>query len=78
MFFVICEGAIYNPNNHEAEIAFRYAIYQENMYNPRIEFVPVVRIVDPSDSFQAEKIVCKLAAEGVVGIFGVTSIETTG
>lgn len=48
------------------------------MYNPKLEIVPLVRRIDRDDSFQAEKIACGLASEGVVAIFGPGSVETYG
>lgn len=46
---------MFHEENSEAELAFRYAIARENMYNSRLEFLPLVRLVDPTDTFQAEK-----------------------
>lgn len=47
---------MFHDHDGETEMAFRFAIIRENLYNSRLEFVPLVRIVDPMDSFQAEKI----------------------
>ncbi|KAJ6638984.1 Glutamate receptor ionotropic, kainate 2 [Pseudolycoriella hygida] len=70
-------GAIFHNDNKEAEVAFRNAILRENMYNPRIEFRPIVKEVDRDDSFQAQKLACGLISEGVVAIFGPSSYQTT-
>lgn len=43
-----------------------------------MELIPLIRKIDPTDSFQAEKIACSLASEGVVAIFGPSSIESYG
>lgn len=49
-------GGIFHEDNYEAEIAFRNAIIRENMYNQRVEFIPIVKLVDRDDSFKAQKI----------------------
>lgn len=49
-------GAMFHEHNGDIEMAFRYAVIRENLYNSRIEFVPLIRYVDPMDSFQAEKV----------------------
>lgn len=49
-------GGIFHPENFEEEIAFRQAVTRENMYNPKMEIVPIIRKLDPIDSYQAEKI----------------------
>lgn len=54
--FYIFTGGIFDDENYETEVSFRYAIIRENMYNPKIELVPIIKKVDPSDSFQTEKI----------------------
>lgn len=47
---------MFHEHDGETEMAFRFAIIRENLYNSRLEFVPLVQIVDPLDSFQAEKV----------------------
>lgn len=49
-------GGIFHEDNSAVEIAFRNAILRENMDNTKLEFIPLVRRVDPEDSFEAEKI----------------------
>lgn len=71
-------GGIFHEENSDAEIAFRHAVIRENMYNPKMELIPLIRKIDPTDSFQAEKVACGLASEGVVAIFGPSSIQTYG
>lgn len=48
-------GGLFHSDNQDAEIAFRYALIRENMYNARLEFVPIIRRIDATDSYQAEK-----------------------
>lgn len=74
----IYAGGIFHEENSDAEIAFRHAVIRENMYNPKMELIPLIRKIDPADSFQAEKVACGLASEGVVAIFGPSSIQTYG
>lgn len=50
------KGGIFHEDNYEAEIAFRNAIIRENMYNPKVEFIPIIQKVDRDDSFKAQKI----------------------
>lgn len=48
---------MFHEDNIDAEIAFKTAIDRENMsHNKNFEFVPVIRRVDPMDTYQAEKI----------------------
>lgn len=49
---------MFHDDNLDAEIAFKTAIDRENMsHNKNFEFVPVIRrVVDPMDTYQAEKI----------------------
>lgn len=49
-------GGIFNEDNSELEIAFRNAILSQNKGNDKYEFIPLVRRVDPDDSYGAEKI----------------------
>lgn len=48
-------GAIFDVDNEEAEIAFRYAVIRENMYGSKINFVPSIKIVDATDTYEAEQ-----------------------
>lgn len=55
---MICEsisGAIFDIDNEEAEIAFRYAVIRENMYGAKLNFVPVIKVVDATDTYEAEQ-----------------------
>lgn len=53
---ILIQGGIFHYDNFEAEIAFRNAIIRDNMYNQRIEFIPIVERIDRDDSFKAERI----------------------
>ncbi|KAG4075834.1 hypothetical protein HA402_003660 [Bradysia odoriphaga] len=72
-------GAIFHQDNREAEVAFRNAIIRENVYNTnkRIEFIPIVKLVERDDSLKAKTIACELISEGVIAIFGPSSPQTT-
>lgn len=48
-------GAIFDNDHDEAQIAFLRAISRENLYN-NFELVPLVRNIDATNSFEAEKI----------------------
>lgn len=49
-------GAVFHDENHESEIAFRYAIKRINMYETGFELEPLVRYVSSYDSFKTERI----------------------
>lgn len=48
-------GGLFHAENNDAEVAFRNALDLENRYNDKFELRPIVRRLDPSDSFAAEK-----------------------
>lgn len=49
---------MFHEDNLDAEIAFKTAIDRENInHYKNFEFVPIIRrVVDPMDSYEAEKI----------------------
>lgn len=47
---------MFHEEDSDTELAFRCAIVRENIANTKVEIIPIVRIVDPLDSFQAEKV----------------------
>lgn len=53
--FFILSGAIFDIDNDDAEIAFRYAVIRENMYGAKISFVPITKVVDLTDTYEAEQ-----------------------
>lgn len=55
MFFRLILGAIFDIDNEDAEIAFRYAVIRENMYGAKFNLVPNVKIVDATDTFEVEQ-----------------------
>ncbi|XP_077295114.1 glutamate receptor ionotropic, kainate 2-like isoform X1 [Arctopsyche grandis] len=75
-------GGIFHPDNYETELAFRYAIKRVNQYSrhdgSKTIIEPIIRRVDPKDSFKAGKIACEMTSEGVAAIFGPQSVETKG
>lgn len=48
-------GAIFDINNEEAEIAFRYAVIRENMYGAKLNFIPITKVIDATDTYEAEQ-----------------------
>lgn len=73
------KGAIFDSRNSDAEMAFRQAIANENGLPDirRLQLVPLVRYIEPADSWLAERAACGLAAEGVAAIFGPDSADTS-
>lgn len=48
-------GAIFDENSEEAQIAFKYAVIRENMYDGKFELVPVIKTIQSTESSAAEK-----------------------
>lgn len=48
-------GGLFHAENSDAEAAFRNALDLENRYHDKFELRPIVRRLDSSDSFAAEK-----------------------
>jgi ionotropic glutamate receptor len=49
-----------------------------NTYEKNFKFVPLIRHISKTDSFKAEQVTCELVNEGVAGIFGPNSMQTSG
>lgn len=48
-------GAIFDENSEEAQIAFKYAVIRENMYDGKFELVPVIKTIQSTESSAAEQ-----------------------
>lgn len=48
-------GAIFDIDNEEAEIAFKYAVFRENMYGAKFNLVPIIKTIDASNTYEAEQ-----------------------
>lgn len=48
-------GAIFDENSEEAQIAFKYAVIRENMYDGKFELVPVIKTIQSTESYGAEQ-----------------------
>lgn len=51
-------GGIFHENgdDYESEIAFNNSIINENKYTKYFEIVPIIKKIDPLNSYQAERI----------------------
>ena len=48
-------GAIFDKENGEAEIAFKHAVFRENMYGAKFTLVPIIKIIDATNTYDAEE-----------------------
>lgn len=48
-------GAIIDIDNKEAETAFKYAVYRENMYGDKFNLVFKIKIIDARNTFEVER-----------------------
>ncbi|KAG5684282.1 hypothetical protein PVAND_013518 [Polypedilum vanderplanki] len=71
-------GGIFHGDDELTQKAFNVAVDKFNFYQQDYELKPHVFIISRTDSFKAQKFVCKLAEKGVAAIFGPSSIETSG
>lgn len=55
LYCTLISGAIFDIDNEDAEIAFRYAVIRENMYGAKLNFVPVTKVVDATNTYEAEQ-----------------------
>lgn len=49
-------GGLFHAENNDAEVAFLNALDLVNRYHDKFELRPIVRRLDASDSFAAEKL----------------------
>ncbi|XP_046399076.1 glutamate receptor ionotropic, kainate 2-like isoform X1 [Ischnura elegans] len=73
-------GGIFGPDDHDLEVAFRYAVDRINMDRilfPHGGLKPLIEKVSPYDSFQTSKRVCNITQLGVAAIFGPSSRLTS-
>lgn len=52
---LVFAGAIFDENSEEAQIAFKYAVIRENMYDGKFELVPVIKTIQSTESSAAEQ-----------------------
>lgn len=73
-------GAIFHKHETDLKLAFNYAVRRRNLYHSDIKFKPIVEIVDESDTFQVQKILCNWtnSDDGLAAIVGPTSLKTSG
>lgn len=78
---MIClTGGLFEAGDESLEHAFRFAVDRVNTNSrllPQTRLSSHVERLTRSDSFQASKRVCSLLSQGVLGIFGPQSIETS-
>lgn len=48
-------GAIFDAGNEEAQIAFKQALFRENMYGAKFNLVPVIEVVDTVNTYEVEQ-----------------------
>lgn len=41
--------------NEEAQIAFKHAVFRENMYGAKFNLVPVIKVIDTTNTYEAEQ-----------------------
>lgn len=73
---VVRVGGIFENDNENAQVSFRYAIHEINKdisVLPRSELLPVVQEVKARDSFSASKAICTFFKQRVSAIIGPTS-----
>lgn len=39
----------------EAEIAFKHAVFRENMYGAKFNLVPIIKNIDATNTYEAEE-----------------------
>uniref|UniRef100_A0A6G1SET4 Glutamate receptor 1 n=1 Tax=Aceria tosichella TaxID=561515 RepID=A0A6G1SET4_9ACAR len=73
-------GGLFERGEENAAIAFRLAIERLNVDRkllPKTRLVPIVEIIDKSDSFAASRKVCNLLQQSLVAIFGPQSSKSS-
>ncbi|XP_046669515.1 glutamate receptor ionotropic, kainate 2-like [Homalodisca vitripennis] len=78
----ICLGGLFEDTEIEKEKVFRYSVQRLNEHNlaaglPMNVYTSAVKTVPRYDSFKVSKAVCELLSEGVAGVFGPQSPDTT-
>lgn len=53
--FLPFSGALFDDNSEESQIAFKYAVIRENMYDGKFELVPIIKTIQSTDSYSAEQ-----------------------
>lgn len=48
-------GAIFDESNEEAQIAFKHAVYRENVFGAKFNLVPIIKIIDTTNTYLAEQ-----------------------
>lgn len=48
-------GALFDENSEESQIALKYAVIRENMYDNKFELVPMIKTIQSTDSYSAEQ-----------------------
>lgn len=48
-------GVIFDNENEEAEIAFKHAVFRENMYGAKFYLVPMIKNIDATNTYEAEQ-----------------------
>lgn len=48
-------GAIFDIGNDEAQLSFKHAIFRENMYGAKFNLVPVIKVLDTTNTYDVEQ-----------------------
>lgn len=48
-------GAIFDESNVEAQIAFKHAVYRENIYGGKFNLVPITKVIDTKNTYLVEQ-----------------------
>lgn len=51
----IYTGAIFDESNVEAQIAFKHAMFRENMFGAKFSLEPVIKVIDTKNTYLAEQ-----------------------
>lgn len=73
-------GGLFERGEENAAIAFRLAIAKLNADRkllPKTRLIPVVELIDKSDSFAASRKVCNLLQQSLIAIFGPQSSKSS-
>lgn len=48
-------GAIFDESNGEAQIAFKHAVFRENIVGAKFKLVPIIEVIDTKNTYLAEQ-----------------------
>lgn len=49
-------GAIFDESNVEAQMAFKHAVYRENMFGGKFNLKPITKVIDTKNTYLVEQV----------------------